>query len=196
MTSPAPRVVSVRHAGQVYTPVMVGQHMLDLVALTALATTTGEHPAVRRRFRFVLIDEMELVDDGGWQYDLSETDEAQTRGVKLPLVFSNSGLPIGVVEGIMPQPSGAIPGTTGRCLTATARLFDSQLSDCAWQALREGIFSGVCSDLDSEETPAQPGDPRGWDLRIRSEFRYVMLGPLATCHYPGARVLERWTEPA
>jgi hypothetical protein len=196
MTSPAPRVVSVRHGGEIYTPVMSGKDMLNLAELARLAITTGAHRAVRRFFRVVLIDEMELIDDGGWQYDLSATDEAQCRGVKLPLVFSSSGLPIGIVEAIEPTPAGTISGTTGRCLTATARLFDSILSDCAWQALREGIFGGVCSLLDSEETPAQPGDPGWWDLRIRSEFRYVMLGPLATCHYPGARVISHWTEPA
>ena len=192
-TSPPPRVVTVRHQGQTYTPVTAGPRMLDLAALQALAIATGEHPAVSRRFRFVLIDEMEI--EGGWRFDL-RMDESQTRGVKLPLVFSNSGLPIGLVEAVAPKPPGAVPGTVGACLVAEARLFDSVLADLAWTALHEGVFGGICAELDTEETPAEAGDPAWWDRRCRSEFRYVILGDRESSHYPGARVLEAWSAPA
>jgi hypothetical protein len=178
-----PRVVRwVAPDNTIYTPIEFEGRWLDRAQVAALATTAGTRRDSTRWLRFVMFDETEL--EYGWSFDL-RIDAARCDGVKLPLIFGDSGYPIGVVEAITPQLAGAIPGTIGHCLVAVARLHETKLAEVAWAAVQERIFGGVCVELDSKED----------EEHARITFLRVRLGDLESCHLRSARVLKSWEEP-
>ena len=119
VTTSAPRVVLVKHAGEVYTPVMLDGRVLDLAGIQDLAAAPSDRPGVARWLYVVLLDETAL--DGGWHYDVAALASG-LRTVRIPLVLADSQVPIGELESIVRHPPDAFPGVAGGCLAAVAKI--------------------------------------------------------------------------
>jgi len=179
VTTGAPRVVLLRHEGEVYTPVMTNGRVLDLADLQALASAPSDRPEIVRRLYLVLLDETEL--DGGWHYDVAALASGR-RLVRIPLALGDSQVPIGELESIVRHPPDAFPGVVGGCLAAVARLAASRLADVAWTGIQDGVLGGLCVELTGEDL--EPG-----------QIERVRLGDRGSGHVPGAKVLASWQEP-
>ena len=70
-------------------------------------------------------------------------------------------------------------------MVATATLHDSELADLSWDAIRSGLFGGVCAKISAWVD-------RATGRVVAAELIEVRLGDLASSTLPTARVLGLW----
>jgi hypothetical protein len=172
--------------GETWTPIVLADGTYADRELAAKWADTPDprrdgHPP--RRVRFVAMDESLLVgDNAGQRVDverigLGTSEQWRQRG-GLPLTL-NHKLIVGVCYTAVVEPPGAVPGTEGHALVATASLLDTALTALVWDALQRGVLDSVC--LATVTGDAAEGDADHVNL----------CEPTAAC-CRNARVLKTW----
>jgi hypothetical protein len=106
----------------------------------------------------------------------------------VPLTFHATDLPTGHHRRIRQVPPEAMPGALGQALVGLAPFVDTVLASIAWEALREGLFTGLCPILLEPETLDAE------QVIVGGQLLYVTFGDRDGMCNPNSGVMGCWEE--